>query len=127
MSSLNDRKYVTTHEWVKIEGDIAYVGITDHAQSALGDLVFVELPEVDSEVTQGDEFAVVESVKAASDIYAPISGTVVEVNENLEEAPELVNQDAYHDGWICKIKMSDASEYEGLLSAEDYDQQLEEE
>jgi glycine cleavage system H protein len=117
-------KYAPTHEWVRIEGDIATVGITDHAQDALGDLVYVELPEVGDTVAAHDEAGVVESVKAASDIYAPVSGEIVAVNEALADAPEIINSDPYHDGWMYRIRMSDAAELEDLLSAEDYDAQV---
>lgn len=113
-------KYAATHEWVRIEGDIATVGITDHAQDALGDVVYVELPEVGTEVHATDEVAVVESVKAASDIYAPVSGEVIEANEDLEDAPETINGDAYGDGWFFKIKMTDAGELDNLLDADGY-------
>lgn len=117
-------KYAASHEWVRVEGDIAVVGITDHAQDALGDLVFVELPEVGDTVAAGDEAGVVESVKAASDIYAPVSGEVVAINEALSDAPETINTDPYHDGWMYKIRMSDTAELDDLLSADDYDAQV---
>ena len=119
-----NRKYAKSHEWVLIEGEIAIVGISDHAQDALGDITFVELPEVDDEVTQGDDCAVVESVKAASDLYAPLSGTICEVNEELEDAPELINEDCYEKGWIFKISGFDKAELENLLDADSYSQQL---
>ncbi|RMF14408.1 MAG: glycine cleavage system protein GcvH [Gammaproteobacteria bacterium] len=114
-------KYASTHEWVRLEeGGIAVVGITDHAQAALGDIVFVETPEVGTTVAAGDEAGVVESVKAASDIYAPIAGEVVEVNAALEDAPETVNNDPYGDGWFFKLKVSDPSELDALLDADAY-------
>jgi len=116
----SELRYVDTHEWISNENGIATIGITDHAQELLGDVVFVELPEVDSEVSAGDEIAVVESVKAASDIYAPLSGTIVEVNEALADAPESVNSDPYTDGWIFKIKLSDEAELENTMSADEY-------
>ena len=120
-------KYASSHEWVRIEDDgTATVGISDHAQEALGDVVFVETPEVGADVSMGDEAGVVESVKAASDIYAPISGEVIAVNEVLEEAPETVNSDSYHDGWFFKLKPADLSELDNLLSAADYDSLCEE-
>ena len=125
MASLDDRKYADTHEWVKVDGDVVVVGISDHAQDALGDITFVELPEIDAEFTKGDDVAVVESVKAASDIYAPISGTVSEINEALEDEPEVINTDAYNDGWIFKLKDFDTAELENLMSAADYDKFLE--
>ena len=124
----NELKYTSSHEWVRPEGEGVYtVGITEHAQELLGDMVYVELPEVDAEVAAGDDIAVAESVKAASDIYAPISGTVVEINEALEDAPELVNTDPYGDGWMFRIKASDASELEQLLDAAGYEATLEDE
>ncbi|WP_018623800.1 glycine cleavage system protein GcvH [Kangiella aquimarina] len=114
-------KYVSSHEWIRDEGDgVVTIGITDHAQELLGDVVFVDAPEVDSEVDAEDEIAVVESVKAASDIYAPLAGTIIEVNEELEDSPELVNSDPYGDGWMFKMKLADAGDMDSLLSAEEY-------
>ena len=113
-------RYLETHEWAKLQDDVIVVGISDHAQDALGDVVFVELPELDTTCAAGDEVAVVESVKAASDIYAPVSGTVVEVNESLEDSPELVNESPYDDGWFFKIRPDDAGDIDGLLTAADY-------
>lgn len=113
-------RYLKSHEWVKQDGDVVVVGISDHAQDALGDVVYVELPEVEAECRAGDEIAVVESVKAASDIYAPVAGTVVEVNAKLEDSPELVNEAPYADGWFFKIKVSDSAAVEGLLTAVQY-------
>ena len=114
-------KYVETHEWVREDSDgTVIVGITDYAQGALGDVVYVELPEVDSEVEMGDEVAVVESVKAASDIYAPLSGTITEVNESLEGNPELVNTDPYRDGWFFRLKLRDVEELSSLMDSESY-------
>ena len=122
----SDLKYRESHEWVRDEGDgTVTVGISDHAQAQLGDMVYVELPEAGTTFGQGDACAVVESVKAASDAYAPVSGEVTEVNEALEDEPELVNSDPYGDGWMFKMKLSDASELGGLLSAEDYAAQQE--
>ncbi|MEW9797268.1 glycine cleavage system protein GcvH [Alteromonas sp. CYL-A6] len=124
----NDLRYAATHEWVRPEGDGVFtVGISEHAQDLLGDMVFVELPDVGDKVSTGDDVAVAESVKAASDVYAPISGEIVEVNEDLEESPELVNSDPYGDGWMFKIKADDASEAENLLDAEGYENTLEDE
>jgi len=120
-------KYATSHEWVSVAIDgIVTVGITEHAQDLLGDMVFVELPDVDDSISTGDDVAVAESVKAASDIYAPISGTVVEINEALEDAPELVNSDAFGEGWLFKVKLDDASELENLLDAEGYASSIDE-
>lgn len=123
----SELKYVTSHEWVREEGDnIVTVGITEHAQELLGDMVFVELPEVDDAISTGDDVAVAESVKAASDIYAPVSGTVIEVNEELEDSPELVNSDAFGEGWLFKVKLDDAGELENLLDAEGYANSIDE-
>ena len=113
-------RYLKSHEWAKQEGDVIVVGISDHAQEALGDVVYVELPEVGADCKAGDEIAVVESVKAASDIYAPVAGTVVEVNLKLEDSPELVNEAPYADGWFFKIKVSGPAAVEGLLTALQY-------
>ena len=117
----SELKYAPSHEWVRNEGDGTFtVGISEHAQELLGDMVFVELPEVGDEVDAGEDCAVAESVKAASDIYAPISGEIVAINEELEDAPETVNNDAYGDGWLFRIKASDESELDNLLDAEGY-------
>jgi glycine cleavage system H protein len=124
----SDLKYTQSHEWVRDEGDgTVTIGITDHAQELLGDLVFVELPEVGSELDAGDECAVVESVKAASDVYSPLGGEVVEVNEQLGDAPETINTEAYGDGWIFKLKLTDAGELEGLMDADAYTEHCENE
>lgn len=112
-------RYAESHEWVKVEGEYAYVGITDYAQNALGNIVYVDMPEVDDEVEKGEEFGAVESVKAASDLMSPVSGVVVEVNEKLDESPELLNEDAYGN-WIMKVKLSDMSELDELLDAKAY-------
>ena len=121
MKLLEDLKYVESHEWVRVEGNKAYIGITDYAQDKLGDVVYVEVPEVGTVVEAGDQFVVLESVKAASDVYAPISGTVVEVNEELEENPALINESAF-DAWIVAIDMSMPTEVDSLLSSEEYEQ-----
>ncbi len=124
----SDLRYATTHEWVRPEGDGVFtVGITEHAQELLGDMVFVDLPDVGDQVSTGDDVAVAESVKAASDVYTPITGEVVAVNEDLEDSPELVNSDAFGDGWLFKIKADDASEVDGLLDAEGYQNSIDEE
>jgi glycine cleavage system H protein len=115
-----DTKYTKDHEWVRVEGDTATVGITDYAQEQLGDVVYVELPDIGKSVAVGDEAAVVESVKAASEVYAPVSGEVVEVNEALADAPNGVNEDAAGAGWFVKLKLSDASELENLMSEDEY-------
>ncbi|MES0372397.1 MAG: glycine cleavage system protein GcvH [Mariprofundaceae bacterium] len=126
MSIPADLKYTKDHEWVRIEGDTATLGLTDHAQEALGDIVFVELPDVGNTIEVGDAFAVVESVKAVSDVYAPIAGEVTENNEALEETPEKVNEDPYGDGWIAKVKIS-GDDYSHLMDADAYSKLLEEE
>lgn len=128
MSSIpNTLKYASSHEWARDEGNGIYtVGITEHAQGLLGDMVFVELPEVGDSVTQGDDCAVAESVKAASDIYAPLSGEIVEINEALVDAPELVNNSPYEEGWMFKIKVSDTAELSALLDAQGYQNSIEE-
>lgn len=124
----NELRYASTHEWVRPEGDGVFtVGITEHAQELLGDMVFVELPDVGDTISAGDDVAVAESVKAASDVYAPITGEVLEVNEELEDSPELVNSDAFGDGWLFKVKAEDESEVEALLDAEGYGASIEEE
>lgn len=112
--------FTDEHEWLKVEGDVATVGITNHAQEQLGDLVFVELPDVGTELEQGDDGVVVESVKAASDVYAPVSGTVVEVNDKLNEDAALVNAGAEGDGWLYKLKLGDASQLDDLLDGDAY-------
>ena len=116
---LDNLRYADSHEWVKLEGDIDTVGITDYAQHALGSIVYVDMPEEGDEVTAGEEFGAVESVKAASDLISPVSGEVVEINTSLEDSPELVNEDAF-ENWIMKVKVSDPSEIENLLDAEAY-------
>jgi glycine cleavage system H protein len=114
-------RYADSHEWVLDNQDgTATVGISDHAQEALGDVVFVELPEVGNTLAKGDEFGVIESVKAASDLYAPVSGEVIEVNEALEDAPETVNESPYEDGWIMKVRLEDTQELDDLLDADAY-------
>ena len=120
-------KYTEDHEWVLAEDDLCTVGITDHAQESLGDIVFVELPEVGTQVFAGKAFAVVESVKAVSDVYAPISGTIEEVNEELPDAPEVINTSPYDDGWMVKIRPDDPSQLEELMDADAYREFLENE
>jgi glycine cleavage system H protein len=117
--------YTESHEWVRLEGDdTVVVGITDYAQHQLGDLVFVELPDMQLSLDKGDELSVVESVKTAADVYAPISGTVIEVNQQLESQPDLINQDAYGTGWICRIKPSDLEELDELMDADAYEEKI---
>lgn len=119
-------KYSSTHEWVKAEGDVATIGITDYAQSELGEIVFVELPKVGSKVSNGDVFGTIESYKTVSDLVSPVSGEVVEVNSALASAPELVNDSAFEEGWTVKIKMTDPSELDSLMTAEQYEGVLKE-
>lgn len=113
--------YSKDHEWVKVEGKKAYIGITDHAQHLLGSIVYIELPEVDDELSIGDGFGVIESVKAASDSFMPVSGRILEVNEELEDAPESLNEEPY-EKWILSVEMSDESELENLMSAKEYEE-----
>ncbi|MCS3527408.1 glycine cleavage system protein GcvH [Acinetobacter johnsonii] len=120
MNHPSELKYASTHEWVRIEGDLVVTGISDHAQDALGDLVYVETPEVGQQITAGEQAGVVESVKTASDIHAPVSGTVVEINANLEDDPDFVNDDPYGKGWIYKIKPDNIADVEQLLSSTAY-------
>jgi len=117
---MSDTRYTKDHEWIRLDGDIATVGITDHAQEALGDIVFVELPEAEREVTEGEACAVVESVKAASDIYAPLAGTVVEVNQAIVEDPALVNGDAMGEAWFFKLEVANPEAFEALMDEEAY-------
>lgn len=117
-------KYHKEHDWARIEGDLAVFGVTHYAQESLGDIVYIELPEVGAELTAGASYAEVESVKAVSDVYAPLSGSVVDVNEDVIDAPELLNESPYEDGWLVKVKLSDPSEAEVLMSAEGYEQML---
>jgi glycine cleavage system H protein len=126
MAYPNDYKYTKEHEWVKADGSVATIGITDHAQESLGDIVFVELPKVGAELEAGKSFGTVESVKAVSDIFAPVSGTVTEVNSELVNAPEKINSDA-HSAWIVKIQLKSPAEVGGLMTAADYEQFLKEE
>ena len=122
----SELKFMSSHEWVLVEGDVATVGVSDHAQELLGDLVFVELPEPESSVSAGDSVAVIESVKAASDTYAPVTGKIIEVNVELEDSPERINNDPYGDGWMYKIKMEDPDEVNDLLDADAYTESIKE-
>lgn len=121
----SDRKYKQSHEWTKIDGDIATIGITDHAQAALGDIVFADLPEVGAAASAGEKAATIESVKAAADIYAPITGEVVGVNDKLEETPDLINSEPHDNGWIFQIKVSDPAQLDELMDSESYEKSLE--
>ncbi|HYG98682.1 MAG TPA: glycine cleavage system protein GcvH [Terriglobales bacterium] len=125
MAFPNDRKYTKEDEWIKIEGTTGTIGITDYAQNALGDIVFVELPKVGTEIEAGKSFGTVESVKAVSDLFSPVTGTVAEINQELATAPEKVNS-AAHDAWLIKVTLKDPAETDGLLSAEDYEQYVNE-
>jgi glycine cleavage system H protein len=116
----NELRYTTEHEWIRDEGGAATIGVTDYAQERLGDVVFVEMPETGTGIRKGEAFGVIESVKAASDVFCPVSGEVVEINQNLEEHPEYVNQSPYGDGWIVRIKMKDPSEMDDLMNVEQY-------
>ncbi|MDC1053974.1 glycine cleavage system protein GcvH [Alphaproteobacteria bacterium] len=115
-----EKKYTKEHEWVEIDGDTATVGITNHAQESLGDIVFIDLPTVGKEVKSNEELCVIESVKAASDIYAPIDGEVIEINNNLNDDASIVNQDPEKDGWIFKMKIADQNQYNNLMSLDEY-------
>lgn len=119
-----DLKYASSHEWIRVEGDTAVVGISDHAQQELTDLAFIELPEVGAALSMGDACGVVESVKTASDVYAPVSGEVTEINDALESEPGTVNEDPYGDGWFYRIRLSNVDEVEDLLSPDDYAEQV---
>jgi glycine cleavage system H protein len=127
MSSPRDLLFTKSHEWVKVDGDVVTIGVTDHAQSELGDITYLELPELGGEVSGGEPFGVVESVKAASDIYSPVDGEVVERNENAISAPDVVNASPYGDAWLIKVKIEDPSKLAGLLSPEQYDELVESE
>ncbi|HEC2146702.1 TPA: glycine cleavage system protein GcvH [Staphylococcus delphini] len=117
-------KYSKEHEWVKVEGNTAIIGITDFAQSELGDIVFVELPEVDDEVSEGETFGSVESVKTVSELYSPVSGKIIAVNENLEDSPEAVNESPYEEAWMVKVELKDESELDALLDAAGYEKMI---
>ena len=119
-------KYTKEHEWVKLDGNEAVIGITDHAQSQLGDITFIELPQKDNQIKQSESISTIESVKAASDIYSPVSGTITDVNSSLEDTPELINQSPYENGWICRVNVSDESELDNLMDAAAYEEYLKE-
>jgi len=126
MNTPNELRYTKEHEWVKVEGNTAVIGITDFAQNELGDIVFVELPEVGDEVTLDQPFGSVESVKTVSELYAPVSGTIVAINEELSDSPELVNESPYENAWMIKVELSNPSEVDALLTAEAYTQLISE-
>ena len=121
MAHPSDRKYSSDHEWVVMEGDVATIGISDFAQDQLGEVVYVDLPSEGDSISSGDTFGEIESVKSVSELYAPVSGEVVAVNDGLGDAPEVVNSDPHGEGWMIKIKVADAAEYDGLMTAEEYD------
>jgi glycine cleavage system H protein len=127
MANPEDNRYAKSHEYVHVEGNTGTIGITDYAQKELGDVVFVELPQVGAELEAGDELGSIESVKAVSELFSPVSGEVIEVNEALADNPALVNTDPWGDGWMVRIKLSDATEAEELMTAEEYDEYLEKE
>ncbi len=125
MNIPKDLKYTKDHEWAKLDGDVVTVGITDYAQGELGDVVFVELPEVGTEIDVDESFGTIEAVKAVADLFSPVTGEVVETNSDiLEDAPETINSDPYGDGWMVKIKLSDVSQYDGLMNADDYEKHV---
>ena len=120
MNIPNNLKYTKEHEWLKVEGDFAYIGITEFAQGELGDIVFVELPNLNDNFNQNDIFGTIEAVKTLADLYIPISGSIIEINDKLESEPELINSDPYGEGWIVKMKISDSTEIDSLLSDDNY-------
>jgi len=120
MSLPQELKYTKEHEWIKIDGDIVTIGITSHAQAELGDIIFIEFPEIDQEIERDEPFGTIEAVKTVADLFAPVSGTVTEINESLEDSPETVNEDAFGDGWIVKVKVSDVGELDELLTVDQY-------
>ena len=127
MATPEDNRYAKSHEYVHLEGDVATIGITDYAQKELGDVVFVELPQVGSQLEAADELGSIESVKAVSELFSPVSGEVIEINEALSDKPELVNTDPWGDGWMIRIRVSDATEVDELMTAEEYDEYIEKE
>jgi len=120
MSIPAEIKYTKEHEWISLDDEVAIIGITDHAQSQLGDIVFVELPDVDSEINQNETFGVIEAVKTVADLFAPVKGLIIEINSSLEDSPDLINSNPYGTGWIIKVKVSDSSQYDGLMSSNEY-------
>ena len=124
MNTPNDIKYTKEHEWVSLEGKTATIGITDYAQSQLGDIVFVEFPDINSEINQNETFGVIEAVKTVADLFAPVSGEIIEVNSSLEDSPNFINSDPYGSGWIIKVKINDSNEYNGLMSSDVYEEHI---
>ena len=124
MSSPNELIYTENHEWVKVEGDIATIGITDHAQSELGDIIFIEFPKINDQVEKTEPFGTIEAVKTVADLFAPLSGKILEINKTLEDSPELVNSDAYGEGWLVKVSVDDHGQLNDLLSSESYENHI---
>ena len=124
MNTPNDIKYTKEHEWVSLDGETATIGITDYAQSQLGDIVFVEFPDINSEINQNETFGVIEAVKTVADLFAPVSGEIIEVNSSLEDSPNFINSDPYGSGWIIKVKIKDSNEYNGLMSSDVYEEYI---
>ena len=124
MNTPNDIKYTKEHEWVSLDGKTATIGITDYAQSQLGDIVFVEFPDINSEINQNETFGVIEAVKTVADLFAPVSGEIIEVNSSLEDSPNFINSDPYGSGWIIKVKINDSNEYNGLMSSDVYEEHI---
>ena len=124
MNTPNDIKYTKEHEWISLDGETATIGITDYAQSQLGDIVFVEFPDINSEINQNETFGVIEAVKTVADLFAPVSGEIIEVNSSLEDSPNFINSDPYGSGWIIKVKINDLNEYNGLMSSDVYEEHI---
>ena len=124
MNTPSDIKYTKDHEWVSLDGETATIGITDYAQSQLGDIVFVEFPDINSEINQNETFGVIEAVKTVADLFAPVSGEIIEVNSSLEDSPNFINSDPYGSGWIIKVKINDSNEYNGLMSSDVYEEHI---
>ena len=124
MNTPSDIKYTKEHEWVSLDGETATIGITDYAQSQLGDIVFVEFPDINSEINQNETFGVIEAVKTVADLFAPVSGEIIEVNSSLEDSPNFINSDPYGSGWIIKVKIKDSNEYNGLMSSDVYEEHI---
>ena len=124
MNTPNDIKYTKEHEWVSLDGETATIGITDYAQSQLGDIVFIEFPDINSKINQNETFGVIEAVKTVADLFAPVSGEIIEVNSSLEDSPNFINSDPYGSGWIIKVKIKDSNEYNGLMSSDVYEEHI---
>ena len=124
MNTPNDIKYTKEHEWVSLDGETATIGITDYAQSQLGDIVFVEFPDINSEINQNETFGVIEAVKTVADLFAPVTGEIIEVNSSLEDSPNFINSHPYGSGWIIKVKINDSNEYIGLMSSDVYEEHI---